>query len=120
LYEDAIVLHGWTARGRYRRRIPVEDIVRVKWWGGSGRGDLNYVLHLTDGRRVILEIRRSSGRFHLALQKLRDACPWQRGPLPRPTGTTYRGDGMDGASRPPKADDVLPEVSRRSPDDDRP
>jgi hypothetical protein len=107
LYPDAVVLSGWTPRGRYHRRLPLDGIRHAKWWGGGSRGDMNYVLRLTTGEVLALELRRSSGRWHMKLQRLlgrHDLHPPSRlpetksdypsePPLPPHTGPAHEGDG---------------------------
>ena len=68
LYEDRICIRGWTWRGRYRRTIPLERIATIKWW--AVLDDVNFLLHLDDGRAVPLQLANGAGTWNVRLHEL--------------------------------------------------
>jgi hypothetical protein len=68
LYEDRVRIRGWTWRGRYERVIPLERIDRVQWWAVIN--DVNFMLHLKDGRAVPLQLRKGAGTWNVKLHGL--------------------------------------------------
>ena len=70
LYEDRIHIKGWTWRGRYRRKILVEDIDEVEWRPRPEKPNLLLSLH--DGEVVRLRLHKGSGLWNAKLHDLID------------------------------------------------
>jgi hypothetical protein len=68
LYETYIELSGWTWTGRVVRRVSLETIASVRWWGG--KCDINLELTLNDGRVVALYLEESAGTWNYTLRRL--------------------------------------------------
>jgi hypothetical protein len=68
LYEDRVCIRGWTWRGRYRRVVPLERIEDIKWWAVID--DVNFMLHLDDGRAVPLQLMKGAGTWNVELHDL--------------------------------------------------
>lgn len=68
LYDDAIHLSGWTWRGRFERRIAISCIERVQWW--AVLNDVNFMLHLSGGRTVPLQLHQGAGTWNCKLHDL--------------------------------------------------
>jgi hypothetical protein len=68
LYEDRVCIRGWNWTGRYRRTIPLERIEEVKWW--AVLDDVNFLLHLDDGRAVPLQLLKGAGTWNVKLHGL--------------------------------------------------
>lgn len=68
LYRDRICIRGWTWQGRYRRLIPLERVERVQWW--AVLKDVNFLLHLDDGRVVPVQLLSGAGTWNVKLHAL--------------------------------------------------
>jgi hypothetical protein len=68
LYPDRVCIQGWNWSGRYRHVVPLERIDEVKWWAVTG--DVNFLLHLDDGRAVPLELVKGAGTWNVKLHGL--------------------------------------------------
>lgn len=79
LYPRCIRLVGWTWSGRFERTISLDRIERVRWW--AVREDVNFLLHLADGRGVALQLYRNAGLWNhelhdrLGLSRLAQSSP---------------------------------------------
>lgn len=69
LYPTHVELSGWSWTGRTVRRIPLDSIQQVRWWGG--KCDVNLELTLEDGRIVALYLQESAGTWNYTLRRLR-------------------------------------------------
>lgn len=68
LYPDRVRIQGWNWQGRYRRVIPLERIDEVKWWAVID--DVNFLLHLDNGRAIPLQLRKGAGTWNVKLHSL--------------------------------------------------
>jgi hypothetical protein len=68
LYADHVCIQGWTWTGRYRRVIPLERIEDIKWWAVVD--DVNFMLHLDNGRSVPLQLQKGAGTWNVELHDL--------------------------------------------------
>lgn len=80
LFDDRIRIEGWTWRGRYRDVIPLEDVETVQWW--AVLDDVNFVLQLTDGRTVPLQLLSGAGTWNAKLRALLGDSLLARSSLP--------------------------------------
>lgn len=70
LYEDQVVVKGWTWRGRYRREIAIDDIDEVEWRPRPTKPNL--ILHLDEGQVFPLRLREGAGLWNAKLHDLLD------------------------------------------------
>lgn len=70
LYEDRVCIQGWTWSGGYRKIIPLERIDRVQWLAVID--DVNFVLHLENGRAVPFQLLQGAGTWNVKLHGLLD------------------------------------------------
>lgn len=68
LYEDRVCLQGWTWWGQYRKTIPLARIARVRWLAVVD--DVNFVLHLKNGRSVPFQLLQGAGSWNVKLHNL--------------------------------------------------
>jgi hypothetical protein len=68
LYEEHIVIEGWTWQGRYRREVLVRRIESVNW--RSRLQGPNLELTLDDGSRVSFRLQRGVGLWNAKLHAL--------------------------------------------------
>jgi hypothetical protein len=72
LYDDALVLEGWTWAGRYRQRIPLVEIASVEWWDGASTWNL--VITVAGPTRLLVHVG-GAGRWKYAiLEQIRMAA----------------------------------------------
>lgn len=70
LYEDRVVLRGWTWRGRYHRQISLQRIKEVNW-RPVPEGP-NLILELHNGSSVALRLQTGGGLWNAKLHDLLD------------------------------------------------
>jgi len=68
LYDEHIVIEGWTWRGRYRREIPIRRIESVNW--RSRLQGPNLELTLCDGATVAVRLQKGVGLWNAKLHAL--------------------------------------------------
>ena len=69
LSQEGVLLTGWTLQGRYRRMIPLTQIVRVAWWPWQ-EGGVNFVLFLADDEEVTLHLKRAAAAWKFEIDHL--------------------------------------------------
>lgn len=84
LFEDRVCIQGWTWWGPYRNVILLERIDRVQWLAVVD--DVNFVLHLKNGRSVPFQLLRGAGSWNVKLHSLLDKHLLAHPPLPNVTG----------------------------------
>lgn len=70
LFRDCVRLEGWSWTGRQARRIPLDEIERVRWWGVSD--GVNFMLCLDGGERLPLRLERGAGTWNCKIHDLLD------------------------------------------------
>lgn len=68
LYEDRVCIRGWTWSGQYRKIIPLTRVDRVQWLAVVD--DVNFVLHLNNGRSVPFQLHQGAGTWNVKLHSL--------------------------------------------------
>jgi hypothetical protein len=70
LFRDHVRLEGWSWTGRQARRIPLDEVERVRWWGVSD--GVNFMLCLEGGERLPLRLDRGAGTWNCKIHDLLD------------------------------------------------
>lgn len=68
LYRTHLRISGWCRQGRYSRKVELEDLLGVGWWGGPGKLP-NLFLHFKDGDELALRVT-GSALWRLSLESM--------------------------------------------------
>lgn len=67
LFDDQIVISGWTWTGRHRHTIPLSQVDDAKW---LPREDYGIVLYMQDDSRHLIDVKDRAGLWYWKLRGL--------------------------------------------------